>query len=51
MLLQLLQHLLNGFHMLFVFAFGIDEDVIKIHYHENVELFCKDLIDVAQKYG
>ena len=33
--------------MLFAFAFGIDENVIKVYYHEYVELFYQDLIDVA----
>ncbi len=37
---QLVHHLLNGFYMLFAFAFGVDENVVKVHYHENVELLC-----------
>ncbi len=37
MLSQLLQDPLNGLHMLFSFTFGIDEDVIKVYYHENVK--------------
>ena len=37
--------------MLFVFAFGVDEDVIKVHYHKNVKLFCQNLIDVVLKHG
>ena len=32
-------------------AFGIDENIIKVYYHENVKLFCQDLIDIALKYG
>ncbi len=51
MLLQLLQHLSNDFHVLFAFAFGIDKDVIEVQYHKNVELLCQDLIDIALKYG
>ncbi len=47
MLLQLLQHLLNGFHTLFAFGFGIDEDVIEVYYHENVKLLCQDLVDIT----
>ncbi len=39
MLLKLLQHLSNGLHMLFAFTFSVDEDVIEVHYHENVEFF------------
>ncbi len=36
--------------MLFAFTFGVNKDVIKIHYHKNVELFYQDLTDVALKY-
>ncbi len=49
MLPQLVQHLSNSLYVLFAFALDVDEDVIKIHYHENDELFCQDLIDVALK--
>ncbi len=51
MLLQLVQYPLNGLYMLFVFTFGVDKDVIEVHYHENVELLCQDLIDVTLKHG
>ncbi len=37
--------------MLFAFTFGVDEDVIKIQYHENVKFLCHDLINVALKYN
>ncbi len=37
--------------MLFTFAFGIDEDVIKRHYHENVKILYSDLIDIALEHG
>ena len=33
--------------MLFTFILGIDEDVIKVHYYENIKLFYQDLIDVT----
>ncbi len=36
--------------MLLAFTFGIDEDVIEVHYHENVELFYQDLIDITLKH-
>ncbi len=49
--MQLVQHLSNGLYMLFAFTFDVDEDVIKVHYHENVELFYQDLVDVTQKYS
>ena len=51
MFLQLLQHLSNGFHILFAFAFDIDEDVIKVHYYKNIELFYQYFIDVALTHG
>ncbi len=37
--------------MLFAFVFSVDEDVIKVYYHENVELLCQDLVDVTLKCG
>ncbi len=37
--------------MLFVFAFSVDKDVIKVHYHENVKLLCQDLINIALERG
>ena len=51
MLLQLLQHSLNSFYVLFAFAFDIDKDVIKVYYHENVKLFYQNLINVALERG
>ncbi len=51
MLPQLVQHPLNGLDVLFAFVLGVDEDVIKIHYDENVELLCQDLVDIALKCG
>ncbi len=40
MLLQLLQHLLNSFYVLFAFIFSIDKDVIEVNYHKNMEFLC-----------
>ena len=37
--------------MLFTFVFGVDKDVIKVHYHRNLELLCQDFIDVALEYS
>ena len=36
--------------MLFAFAFGLDEDVIEVYYHKNIELFYQDLVDIALKH-
>ncbi len=33
--------------MLSSFTFGIDEGIIEVHYHKNVELLYQDLIDIA----
>ncbi len=33
--------------MLFALALSINEDVIKIHNHKNVELLCQDLVDIT----
>ena len=35
--------------MLFAFAFDLDKDVIKVHYHKNVELLYYDCVDIALK--
>ena len=36
--------------MVFSLVLSIDEDIIQIHNDENMELFCKDLIDIALEY-
>ncbi len=47
----MVQHSLNGLYMLFALALGVDEDVIEVYYHENVELHYQDLVDVTLKRG
>ncbi len=37
--------------MLVSFTFGVDKNVIKVHYHKNVEFPYQDLIDVALESG
>ncbi len=37
--------------MFFAFAFGMDEDIIEVHYHKNIELFYQDLVDIALERG
>ena len=37
--------------MFLALILNIDENVIKVHYHKNVELFCQDLVDVTLKRG
>ncbi len=49
MLPQLVQHSSNSLDVLFALVLSVDEDVIEIHYHENVELLGQDLVDVSLK--
>ncbi len=35
--------------MLFALVLSVDKDVIEVHYYEDVELFCQDLVDVTLK--
>ncbi len=37
--------------MLFALALSVDEDVIKIYYYKDVELFGQDLVDITLKRG
>ena len=37
--------------MLLALVLSVDEDVIKVYYHENVELLSQDLIDIALERG
>ena len=47
----MLQYLLYNFHVFFALVLEVHEDVIEIYYHENVELFCQDLVDIALESG
>ena len=33
--------------MFFSLIFGIDENVIEVYYHKNIEYFCQNLVDIA----
>ena len=37
--------------MFLILVLGVNEDVIKVHYHENVELFCYYLIGITLEYS
>ncbi len=37
--------------MFFAFVLSVDENIIEIHYYEDVELFGQDLVDIALKRG
>ncbi len=50
-LLQLLQHLLNGFYVLFAFTFSVDEDIIEVYYLKKIELLYKDFFNIALEHG
>ncbi len=45
----MVRYLSNGLDVLFALALSVDEDVIEIHYHENVKLLVQDLVDIALK--
>ncbi len=47
----MVQHPLNGLYMLFALVLSVDEDVIEVHYHENVKLLCQDLVDSTLERG
>ncbi len=49
MLPQLVHHPSDGLYILFALTFSIDEDVIEIHYHENVELLGQEFVDITLK--
>ncbi len=38
-------------YLLFALALSVDEDIIEIHYYENVELLGQDLIEVTLEHG
>ena len=35
--------------LLVAFAFDVNEDVIEIHYHKNVEFVCQDLVIALER--
>ena len=47
MFLELIKHLLNGLYVLFAFGFGVNKDVIEVHYYENNKPLWKDLIYIT----
>ncbi len=47
----MIHHPSNGFNMFFFLALNIDENVVKVHNNEDIELFCQDLINIALKHG
>ena len=51
MLPQLVQYPSNGLYILFAFILVVDEDIIEVHYHKNVEFFYQNLVDIALKYA
>ena len=51
MFLPLLEYPSNSLHVLFACVFDIDEDIIEVYYHNNVDLVCQDLIDITLERG
>ncbi len=47
----MVQHPSNSLDVLSALILSIDEDVIEIHYHKNVELLGQDLVDITLKRG
>ena len=37
--------------MLFIFDLNVDENVIEVYYHKNVELFYRELVDITLECG
>ena len=48
---QFVQHLLDNIDMSLACILSVDQDVIQVNDHENVEFFGQDLIDVILKTG
>ena len=44
---QLVENSMHCLDVAFALIFGVDEDIIQIHNDKNIELFRKDLINVA----
>ncbi len=51
MLPQLVQHPSNGLDVLFALILSVDEDVIEVHNHNDVEFLYQDLINITLKRG
>ncbi len=49
MFLQLIQHSLNSFHVLFPLTLSINENVIEVHNNKDIKFLYQDLIDIALK--
>ena len=37
--------------MFFFLVFDIDEDIIEVNYHKNIEFFYQNLVDIALQYS
>ncbi len=48
---QPIQHLLNGFYVLFSLTLSINKNVIKIHDNKDVKLLRQDLVYITLKRG
>ena len=47
---QLVKNPMHCLDVAFALIFGIDKDIIQIHNDEDIELFCKNLINIALEY-
>ncbi len=48
---QLLLYPLHCFHVRLFWILSIDQNVIQVHYNEDIKLFSEDLVNVALKTG
>ena len=47
MLPQKIKHAPHSFYVTLAQVLDINEDIIQVHYDEDIEFFCQDLIDIA----
>ena len=45
------QHLLDSINVSLACILGVDQDIIQVNNHKNVEFFARDLIDVILEAG
>lgn len=48
---ELFQDSTHNFIIKLAGILSIDQDIIKIHYDQNIKLFCKNLVDIALIIG
>ena len=41
----------DGFHMILVYVFSVNQDIIKVYNNENIQFFCWNFVDVVLEAG